>query len=144
MVIEFLLFGWKCRDALWEEFGFYIIVYMVVGLATYLYGNYLEVHSASLFNEEPPVVEEEKRIKEANERAKESSKKYVSEEIRSDCESRRQSSWINYEYSKVKGNVHVSGFIWLVITFMIAIWLTAPTYRKYNSHFTEEYYDVYE
>lgn len=144
MVIEFFLLGWKCRNALWDEFGLYIIVYMVVGLITYLYGNYLEIHSASLFKEEPPVIEEEKRIYELNERAKESSKKYVSEEIRCDCESRHQSSWINYEYSEEKRKVHVSGFIWLVFAFMIVFWLTAPTYRQYNSHYTEEYYDVYE
>ena len=144
MVIEFFLLGWKCRNALWDEFGFYIIVYMVVGLATYLYGNYLEVHSASLFHEEPPVIEEEKRIYILNERAKESSKTYVSEEIRSDCASRHQSSWINYKYSEEKGKVHVSGFIWFIIMFTIAVWLTAPTYRQYNSHYTEEYYDVYE
>lgn len=127
LMIEFFFYGSNCRDALWRESGFIIILSLVVGTATFFYGNYLFYHSSSLFDKEPPLTDEEIKLKEH-------------ENVSIDRES-RASSWNAYHYREEKNSV--PDFVWLIIIITLIALFTSGTYRKYNSY-NDERYDYLE
>lgn len=131
LMIGFFFFGSNCRDALWRESGFNIILSLVVGSATFFYGNYLFYHSSSLFDKEPPLTDTEIEQKER-------------ENTSMDCDSRMQSSWNAYHYREEKSGV--PDYVWFILTFTLIVLFSSGTYRKYNSNDDErydylEYYD---
>ena len=131
LVIELFFYGGNCRDAIWKESGFNIILSLIVGFATFIYGNYLVYHSSSLFDKEPPLTDVEIELKERNN----ASVGY---------ESRGQSTWDAYHYRKEKSSV--PDYVWFILTFTLIVLFSSGTYRKYNSHDNErydylEYYD---
>lgn len=131
LMIEFFLFGSDCRNDIWKECGFNIIIAMIVGLATFFYGNYLIYHSSSLFDKEPPLTDIEIKQKER-------------ENVSIDNDSRMQSSWEAYHYRKEKSSFQV--YVWFIIILTLIGFFSSSTYRKYNSHDNErydylEYYD---
>lgn len=127
-IIEFFFYGTNCRNAIWKESGFYIIIAMVVGIATSVYGNYLIYHSSSLFNKEPPLTDIE-------------IKKREHENTSIIDESRIQSSWEAYHYREDKSSIR--GYGWFIILITLIILFSGGTYRKYNSH-NDERYDYLE
>lgn len=131
LVIELFFYGGNCRDAIWKESGFNIVLSLIVGFATFIYGNYLVYHSSSLFDKEPPLTDVEIELKERNN----ASVGY---------ESRGQSTWDAYHYRKEKSSV--PDYVWFILTFTLIVLFSSGTYRKYNSHDNErydylEYYD---
>ena len=53
------LFVKELRASLWSNCGWMIIVYILLGLVAFFFGNYLEKNSASLFNSEPESLAKE-------------------------------------------------------------------------------------
>ena len=128
LMIEFFFYGSNCREIIWKESGLNIIISLVVGFATFFYGNYLIYHSSSLFDAEPPLTDYENKQKERG-------------NVPVGDESRMQSSWEANQYREEKRSV--PDYVWFIIMVTLMVFFSSGTYRKYNPHNEERYENEY-
>ena len=130
-----LIFDKSSRIVLWNDGGWVMVVWILLGIGVFLYGNFLEKNSASLFNKEPELL------------AKEISARKKKDEDH-EFHERNNITWrepkggidgFNKKYGLFESNAL---FLWIVVLILI-VSLSVPNNNNNNNEMNE-YYEYYD